>query len=255
MLKTKHIREVQTSLYSIDPKIHDSVTNLDGSCEKTKAALLHLAENNVPVRIACPVIKQNKDSYKDVLLWAREHNIENITPNISIIARYDGSKDNLAYRLSLDEAQSVIEDILANDNAYSGVRYVKDYSTASLKERIERVEYLLDTCSTGLFIAANGNICPAPGWQYYVLGNIEESNISDIWGNSSKLKYIHGLNANNFPKCLKCSDMNFCEMNLIGNANGNAEGDPLVIDEYYCTIANLTKRLVRSWQETNKKES
>jgi radical SAM protein with 4Fe4S-binding SPASM domain len=254
MLKTGNIREVQASLYSINPKIHDSVTNLEGSCEKTKAALLHLAKNNIPVRIACPVIKQNKKSYKDVLLWAREHNIENIIPNIGIIARYDGSKDNLAYRLSLDEAQSVIEDILANDNAYSGEQYLKDYSKASLEERVERLEYLIDTCSAGLFIAANGNICPAPGWQSYILGNIEKSNISDIWKNSPKLKYLHDLNANNFPKCLKCSNINFCEMSLIGNANENPKRDPLVINEYYCAMADLTKRLVRSWQETNKKE-
>jgi MoaA/NifB/PqqE/SkfB family radical SAM enzyme len=36
VLKTNHIKEIQASLYSVEPHIHDSITKLPGSCEKDK---------------------------------------------------------------------------------------------------------------------------------------------------------------------------------------------------------------------------
>lgn len=64
---------VQVSLYSMNPEHHDAITTVKGSFEKTKAAILKLIDNNIPVQISCPTMKGNKDDFVDVCKWAHEH--------------------------------------------------------------------------------------------------------------------------------------------------------------------------------------
>ena len=62
---------VQASLYSMDPSVHDSITGLAGSLEKTVDGILGLINAGIPVQISCPVMKQNKDSFRDVVVWGK----------------------------------------------------------------------------------------------------------------------------------------------------------------------------------------
>ncbi|WP_295057467.1 radical SAM protein, partial [uncultured Fibrobacter sp.] len=57
VLKEVNPSYVQTSLYSVNPEEHDHITQLKGSCEKTKAAIEALIAANIPVQISCPVMK------------------------------------------------------------------------------------------------------------------------------------------------------------------------------------------------------
>ena len=59
VLKDVNPSYVQTSLYSVIPEEHDHITQLKGSCEKTKAAIDALIAANIPVQISCPVMKTN----------------------------------------------------------------------------------------------------------------------------------------------------------------------------------------------------
>jgi len=61
-MKKNPLLSVQVSLYSMDATVHDSITKLSGSFEKTKAGILRLCDENIPVQISCPIIKQNKDN-------------------------------------------------------------------------------------------------------------------------------------------------------------------------------------------------
>ena len=68
VLKEVNPSYVQTSLYSVYPEEHDHITQLKGSCEKTKAAIDALIASNIPVQISCPVLKTNYHSYKELLI-------------------------------------------------------------------------------------------------------------------------------------------------------------------------------------------
>jgi sulfatase maturation enzyme AslB (radical SAM superfamily) len=72
-LKENRLSSVQVSLYSMNPKIHDSITQIPGSFSRTRDAILKLIQNDIPLQISCPTMKQNKESYVDVLKWANEH--------------------------------------------------------------------------------------------------------------------------------------------------------------------------------------
>ena len=45
----------------MNPEIHDKITTVKGSFEKTKAAIEKLVAADVPVQISCPLMKANKD--------------------------------------------------------------------------------------------------------------------------------------------------------------------------------------------------
>ena len=60
----------------MEPEIHDRITTIKGSQIKTKAAIEKLVAADIPVQIACPLMKANKDSYKDILFYAQSLQIK-----------------------------------------------------------------------------------------------------------------------------------------------------------------------------------
>ena len=70
-LKEVNLSLIQTSLYSMDPKIRDFITTVPGSHAKTKAAIELLVKNDIPVQISCPIMKANRKGYADVLEYAK----------------------------------------------------------------------------------------------------------------------------------------------------------------------------------------
>lgn len=93
-MKANPLLGVQVSLYSMHSNIHNKITKMKGSFEKTKKAILQLIENNIPMQISCPIMKQNKNCYDDVKSWAKKHKIH-VGDDYVIIARYNHTTQNL----------------------------------------------------------------------------------------------------------------------------------------------------------------
>jgi radical SAM protein with 4Fe4S-binding SPASM domain len=98
-------------------------------------------------------------------------------------------------------------------------------------------------------MVANGNVYPCAGWQGYVLGNVKEQKLREIWESSPKVNYLRSLRKKDFYKCLQCPDKSFCAMCMVRNANENPEGDPLKINEHFCKVANLNRKIVLDWKQ------
>ena len=114
IMKEGNVSSVQVSLYSMIPEHHDAITKLPGSFEKTKASILKLVENDLPLHVSCPTMKGNKDDYGEVLKWCHEHKIRAQTDYI-MMAQYNHETENLANRLSVEEAGNVIKSIMADE--------------------------------------------------------------------------------------------------------------------------------------------
>ena len=71
----------------------------------------------------------------------------------------------------------------------------------------------------------------------------------EIWTNSEKVKYLRSLRRKNFPKCNNCEDKAFCNLCMVRNANENPDGDPLKINEHFCKVAALNRKIVMDWKE------
>ncbi|MDR0710175.1 MAG: radical SAM protein [Spirochaetaceae bacterium] len=244
-MKANRLSSVQVSLYSMNPEIHDAITKLPGSFVKTQDAILKLIENDIPLQISCPTMKQNKNCYVDVLNWAQEHRVRALTDYI-MMARYDHTTGNLDNRLSLGEAGKVINDIIGNDQSYQEDMKTADFDKAGSRDTDNDI--VCGVCVSSLCMVSNGNAYPCPGWQDYVCGNVRDTPLREIWENSPKVKYLRGLRKKDFPKCVKCLDKSFCAMCMVRNANENPDGDPLKINEHFCKVAALNRKIALDWK-------
>ena len=218
---------IQTSLYSMTPEIHDSITKVEGSFEKTKRAVERLYERNIPMQINCPIMKQNKDSFRTVMEWAKSLNIES-SSDYMLFGCFDGSCKNLKARLELSEVIHLIKEEVRKEEEQTDQKPgVRDYN-------------ICPVCISSLCIAHDGNVYPCEGWQSYSLGNINEQTLSQIWTGPSTQK-LRDYTLNDLPKCGTCSVREFCSICLLRNANESSRGDFRDVSPFFCEIAKLKK--------------
>jgi len=244
-MKSMQISSVQVSLYSMVPEVHDSITKLKGSFYKTKNAILKLIENDIPLQISCPNMKQNKTDFIEVLNWANEHKVRAITDYI-MMACYDNTTENLDNRLSLGEVEDVIKMIINNDNDYKSEIAGADFE--NLEKRDDSEDIVCGVCVNTINMVSNGNVFPCAGWQSYILGNVKETSLKEIWLNAPKVKFLRGVRKKDFPECQQCEDKLFCAMCMVRNANEDPNGDPFKINTHFCKVAALNKRIVQEFR-------
>ena len=68
---------------------------------------MKLVENDIPLQISCPVMKQNKEGLSDVFKLSDKLKVRVVT-DYNIMAKYDNTTENLENRLSVDEVGDVI---------------------------------------------------------------------------------------------------------------------------------------------------
>jgi len=244
-MKANRLSSVQVSLYSMNADIHDSITQLPGSFVKTRDAILKLIANDIPLQISCPVMKQNKKCYVEVVKWAEEHRVRAITDYI-MMARYDHTTSNLDNRLSLEEVGDIISDIIDNDPDYKERLVEADFADVEKKDTSD--EILCGVCISAICMVANGNIYPCAGWQNYVCGNVTEQPLWEIWEKSEKVQYLRSLRKKDMPECIDCEERHFCAVCMVRNANEDPEGNPFKINRHFCKVAALNRKIVLDWK-------
>lgn len=243
-MKKNSLLSVQVSLYSMDAVVHDSITKLNGSFEKTKNGILRLCDEGIPVQISCPIIKQNKDSYIDVLHWGWAHNIAVATEPV-IFAAYDHSGCNLENRLSIEEVDDVLTVQMQEGYAESIRKTAKD------KEKLTENDPICSVCRYSFCVMASGKVFPCAGWQNNVIGDLNRQTVQEVWETSDKIKELRQIKWSRFSQCVDCRDRGYCTVCMMWNSNENSDGDPFKINEHRCNVAAITHRKVDSvLQET-----
>ena len=176
-------------------------------------------------------MKQNKETYQDVLNWAREMNIE-ADSDYMLFGCFDGSGSNLKCRLELSELEPFI---------------AKSVDSGSGEEKVDggigRRDYsICPVCISSFCISHDGDVYPCEGWQSHSLGNVKDDSLKQIWEQSTGIQELRSLTYNDFPNCRACEDNAFCSICLIRNANESKSGDFRQLSPYYCKIAQM-KRL------------
>ena len=240
-MKENRLSSVQVSLYSMKADVHDSITQLEGSFYKTRDNILKLIENDIPLQISCPTMKQNKNCFADVLRWAHEHKVRAETDFI-MMARYDYSTDNLDNRMDLDDVEKVINDIIEYDPYYREDLLKADFEKVESRDIANDI--VCGVCITSICMVANGNVYPCAGWQGYVCGNLRETLLREIWESSPKVQYLRALRKKDFPECLSCLERAFCAMCMVRNANEDPGGDFFKINRHFCDVAALNRKIV-----------
>ena len=243
--KMKHV-SIQTSLYSMNPEIHDAVTQLKGSFEKTKKAIETLVANNIIVQVSSPAMKINKDSFKDVIDWCENKMKIRAHTDYAIMAESDGCQDNLANRLSLEETKEFINDLIKNDTEYQ--KMLKEQDTSKPIKRVIDPED--NVCGIGIDSAAMnvyGDVIPCSGFESLKCGNIKDKSLSDICENSEVFKMLRNLKMKDYPQCLTCENNAYCSL-CIKRHEGET-GDIRKLAKHFCDVARINREVAEEWRK------
>ncbi len=239
-LKEANIDLLQASVYSMDSGEHDYITQLEGSHAKTIKSLEKLIAADVPVQISCPTMRKTYKSYQKVLDWAYKHGIKGYTDYI-MMARTDNSTDNLENRLTLDETESLLKNIINFDIEY---RAILDSSEKPAPLNPE--EHICGAGLDSMCVAADGEFYPCSGFQGYPLGNAHEKTVADVWNNSEPLKKLRNVKWKDFPKCMACEAKSYCAMCMVRNMNETSS--IFEVSQHFCGVAFLNKKLVEEYK-------
>lgn len=236
-MKKNPLLSVQTSIYSMEPKTHDSITRHKGSLNVTIESVKKLIQSHIPVQINCPIMKVNFDSYISVLEWASANNIS-ASADYSIIAKFDHHNDNLSCRLTNNELKQVILDKLSNELSYNDIK--KEISD-NMKKTSD--DYVCSICKSSICVGPTGNVYPCVGWSNKIVGNLQNNVLKDIWLKSEKVKSLQSIKRKDFVECRTCDQKDYCTICMARNSNESAIGNPFEVSKYFCNIAKIMKQL------------
>lgn len=242
---------VQVSLYSMKAEEHDAITLVKGSFDKTKKAIEQLVAADIPVQISCPVMKLNRKSYKDVLVYANKLRTKAQTDFI-MMAQADQDTNNLAQRISLDETAELLTDMLQFDLDYLDTTLQQEPKSLDIEKYKKS-----PVCGVGvdnICLTANGDYYPCAGWQGMILGNAYNQSLKDIWENSEQIKELRKITNSSFPECIVCEAKDYCAMCLVRNYNEN-NGDMFKITKHFCDVAFLNKKMVEDYYVNKTEQS
>lgn len=236
-MKRNPLLSVQTSLYSMDAQTHDSITGLPGSFEKTVSGVLRVSSAGIPVQISCPIMKQNVDSFFDVVVWGKRQNIA-VAVEPMIFASYDHSRNNVQNRISPIQFKNILDQKMS-ENYAATLREV-----AMEKESLTEDDPICSVCRYSLCVSVDGDVFPCAGWQSNAIGNLNQCTLKEIWETSEEVKHLRSIKRRDFPKCVDCEDRGYCTVCMMANSNENPNGNPFLIDNFRCQVAAMTHRKV-----------
>ena len=243
LISSNPLISVQTSLYAMNEEIHDSITQKIGSYKKTLSAIRRLHECNVPMQINCPIMKQNRHCYHEVLDFAQSLNIE-ASSDYSLFGCYDKSEGNLDCRISTCDVLEILDKDCRNENK------LKEIVQSIDGKRVNDTDSICSVCKSSLCISNNGDVYPCEGWQQMILGNVIASSLKYIWEDAPLTKHLRELKYQDFVECSICQNRKYCTTCLIMNAN-EKNGDYMTVNSYMCELAKIKKYVIEKVQNNN----
>ena len=181
---------VQITLYSSDPSIHNILTG-SNNYNKTIEGIKNAIEAGLNVSINTPLCALNKD-YKKTLEFLKELGVVYFTCS-SIIETGNATLDeSVKTRLTSNELLTIVKDAKEycnNNNLYM------DFTTPGAidKEELEKNNMnnpICGACLSNMAIAPNGDVMPCQSYlSYESLGNLKNESWKTIW-ESNKTKNI-----------------------------------------------------------------
>jgi len=200
------VRRVQISIYGATSKTHDAITCLSGSFRRTMRGIKLLRESGIKVEIAFPLMSKNFHERYLVKNLAKSINCL-ISPSYMITARNNGSKDTFFLRLKDDQLSEFLEDKELS-GFYAGRKPFQDHEFYFGFSDITEAA----PCYSGFnscAITPSGKVLPCNQLLYEV-GDLRKQAFSEIWHNSSQLKYLRTLTLRDLKECAHCKLLYSC---------------------------------------------
>ena len=228
LLKEIDPQFVNVSLYAVTESIHDSITQMPGSCAKTKAAIDALQSAGVHVRIATPFMRENKGCVEELKAFAAARNVHLIA-DAEIFGQLDHSCENQSHALSLTELEELVS---AHKNVFMKGCMAAEKCAPGVK--------VCDVGEARLNLDAEGMYYPCDGFHGAILGNARTETIWEVW-NGAALNKLRALKNEDFGTCASCADRAWCK--VCPMRNFNETGDMFTHAPWRCEATRIYKRI------------
>lgn len=174
------------SLYSYDDRIHDAVTQVQGSCAKTKRALELARKYKIPTRVAVIAMRANQETLEQTCLEARSCGFKTRPPDV---LRPSGRGADY----SLLPGKDVV--------AKYAMRSKPNFRTSS-DGFAKSVSW--NNCWLGkLAVSSSGDVYPCIFARNHVVGTLRKSSLAEAVG-GNELSKLWGLTLDQVEVCKDC---------------------------------------------------
>ncbi len=210
------------SIYSIDEKVNDKITGVQGSLAVLMANMDKLNKLGIQTELKMMVMKENYKDYAKTVTYLKSNNIPFKT-DANVFYGLKTGRGILCHRLEFEELCDVLPDIDQNN----GVDYVEKNAD----------DYVCSSMQTSFWIDYKGNVCPCNNMRIS-MGNVLEEELESIWEKEcyKKLRYAKWKDCN---QCRDCQKKKYC-VRCSGMANINS-GNPYDKDLLACNFALVRK--------------
>lgn len=220
-------RLVGISIYSGIPEVHDYITRIKGSWEKSMLVVKQLSALAVPMNLKCCVMRPNVKSYYMVADIAGEYGAV-AQFEISLTDSIDGDRCVSRFlRLTEEELEIVLRD--SNVPLYVGKEAPNYGGQPKLMDQ--------NPCGAGynsFCVTPEGNLIPCCAF-HTVFGNLKFQHVEEILEGNEELSYWKGLKLHDYEECGRYEYCAYC--NLCPGSNFMEHGTPLKAAENNCYIA------------------
>jgi radical SAM protein with 4Fe4S-binding SPASM domain len=215
---------VQISIYSHRPEVHDGITLVRGSLDRSLAAARRLVAAGVKVTFANVLMLQNAGDYLAVKALAEAIGAGySVDPTITPMM--DGDRSILSLNIGDAHLRQVFRDteVVPDVNDFCA----PPHGPFEEKDAFDRIP-----CSAGhssCYISPYGDLYPCVQFPL-PSGNVRTTRFMDIWRNSPQLAEVRAISLGDLQGCSQCSNQPGCSRcpglaYLEGNMRGPSTQD------------------------------
>jgi radical SAM protein with 4Fe4S-binding SPASM domain len=196
------VEQVQISIYSHRPEVHDAITKLPGSLKRSVEAVRFLKSQGLKVTIANVLMTVNSGDHAGVRGLARDLGVT-YTLDPTITPKMDGDTSILSLRIPGTELNAVFrnQDLVGN---------VEEFCAPPPPPGEDIMEgYPCSAGHTAAYITPYGDVFPCVQFPL-PSGNVRQQKFIDIWRDSPELNEVRSIHAKDLPVCSTCSHVGTC---------------------------------------------
>jgi len=198
-LRELGVRQVDVSIYSAEAAVHDAVTQIPGSLERSLAAIGHLREAGVQVKLNCPLMRSTVGGYRAVRALAERLGVAcGIDPMIT--ARNDGDLAPVPLRIGRGEMAQVLRE---------GAAELEPAPSCAPAARTDLDEIACGAGHNAAYVSAYGDVTPCVAMPV-VCGNVRDTPFAEIWADSRRMREVRAIRVRDLHTCAGCAASVFC---------------------------------------------
>jgi len=195
-LKKIGILDLQVSLYGATASMHDSITNVKGSFDKTMNTIGLCRKYKVPFHVAVMSFNKNFHELSQIKRIARKEKCKTIFDFV-ILPAVSSSKDPLSLRATDEQIKLAVRSGLLVWSRRNRLRSKKITRPEQFSGNDVRIE-----------IGASGKVFPSVIMRKEA-GDLRRESFSQIWRHSRTFRYLRSLDEKSF-ECFSCEYYNKC---------------------------------------------